>query len=242
MKRGRFIMHESGMRDRPFTSPKINKCFLHVLGDCLERYPVEFFSFTVMRNHWRLVLRPGDDGQLGRLPRWGTSTYTQRYRVNYHTSGRAHLYQAHFNSFPVADDDHFLVVCRYVGRGSLGAGLAGQAKDWPYGPLWRRTQKAKPDPKLPTAWPLPQTSDLIERVDQPVTAKELALSGRACSVAVRLVTMPGYGRSPRKRASAPACEPAPAQLRSSHNIPRPLFAKNTNCNVNGIPKCPKCYP
>ena len=58
---------------------------------------------------------------MGRLLRWVTATHTQRYHAHYHTSGEGHLYQSRFKSFPVADDDHFLVVCRYVERNPLRA-------------------------------------------------------------------------------------------------------------------------
>ncbi|NQU23819.1 MAG: cation-translocating P-type ATPase, partial [Candidatus Nealsonbacteria bacterium] len=34
-----------------------------------------------------------------------------------------HVYQGRFKSFPVQDDDHFCVVCRYVERNALRAGL-----------------------------------------------------------------------------------------------------------------------
>ena len=51
--------------------------FLRVLGEGLEKYPVELFSFVLMPNHWNLVLRTAEDGGMGRLLRWGTATHTQ---------------------------------------------------------------------------------------------------------------------------------------------------------------------
>ncbi len=81
-----------------------------LLGEGLDRSPVELFSFTLMRNHWHLVVRPAEDGMMGRLLRWVTATHTQRYHAHYRTSGDGHLYQSHFKSFPVADDDLCLVV------------------------------------------------------------------------------------------------------------------------------------
>ena len=37
------------------------QAFLRVLGDGLDRYPVELFSFVLMPNHWHMVLRPAED-------------------------------------------------------------------------------------------------------------------------------------------------------------------------------------
>ena len=52
------------------------EAFLRVLGEGLDRYPVELFSFTLMPNHWHLVLRPSEDGFMGRMLRWVTATHT----------------------------------------------------------------------------------------------------------------------------------------------------------------------
>ena len=110
---------------------------------------------------------------MGRLLRWVTATHTQRYHAHYRTSSEGHLYQARFKSFPVADDDHFLVVCRYVDRNPLRAGLLERAEDWQYGSLWRWTQKPEPTPKLLSPWPVARTPNWIERVNQRLSEKEL---------------------------------------------------------------------
>lgn len=149
------------------------QAFLRVLGEGLERYSAELFSYALMPNHWHLVLRPDEDGEMGRLLRWVTATHTQRYHAHYHTSGQGHVYQARFKSFPVADDDHFLIVCRYVERNPLRAGLVERAEDWQFSSLWRWTQKAEPLPRLLSPWPIARTPNWIDRVNQPLSEKEL---------------------------------------------------------------------
>lgn len=69
-----------------------------------------------MPNRWHLVLRPTEDGGMGRLQLWVTATHTLRYLAHYHTSGQGHLYQTRFNSFPVENDSHFLVLRRHAER------------------------------------------------------------------------------------------------------------------------------
>ena len=39
--------------------------------------------------------------------------------------GEGHLYQGRFKSFPIQDDEHFYVACRYVERNALRAEIAG---------------------------------------------------------------------------------------------------------------------
>jgi putative transposase len=111
---------------------------------------------------------------MGRLLRWVTATHTQRYHAHYHSSGQGYLYQARFKSFPVADDDHFLVVCRYVERNPLRAELVLRAEDWQYGSLWHWIQKSELPPRLLSPWPIARPPNWIKRVNQPLTEKELA--------------------------------------------------------------------
>jgi len=51
-------------------------------------------------------------------------------RPHYHTSGMGHVYQQRDKSFPIQDDEHLFVVCRYVERNALRAGLVDQAEQW----------------------------------------------------------------------------------------------------------------
>ena len=147
--------------------------FLRVLAEGLQRYSAELFAFTLMPNHWHLVLRPGADGQMGLLLRWVTATHTLRYHAHYHTRGEGHLYQSRFKSFPVNDDEHFLVLCRYVERNSLRAGLVDRAEDWVHSSLnfWARPHQHQPD--LLSPWPIARLPNWIDRVNNPLTDREL---------------------------------------------------------------------
>ena len=77
--------------------------------------------------------------------------------------------------FLLSDDDHFLIVCRYVERNPLRAKLVQRAEDWQYSSLWRWAQKADPRPKLLSPWPIPRTPNWMERVNQPLSERELSL-------------------------------------------------------------------
>jgi putative transposase len=166
-------LNRGNARQKIFHKDEDYEAFLRVLGEGLQLYPVELFSFTLMPNHWHLVLRPSDDGMMGRMLRWVTATQTQRYHAHYHTSGEGHLYQSRFKSFPVADDDHFLVVCRYVERNPLRANLVERAEDWRFGSLWRWMQKTEPMPKLLSPWPIARSPNWTGRVNQPLSDREL---------------------------------------------------------------------
>ena len=92
-------LNRGNARQTIFRKAEDYEAFLRVLAEGLQRYPVELFSFTLLPNHWHMVLRPSEDGLMGRMLRWVTATHTQRYHAHYHTSGEGHLYQARFKSF-----------------------------------------------------------------------------------------------------------------------------------------------
>ncbi|TWT54790.1 Transposase IS200 like protein [Rubripirellula amarantea] len=149
------------------------EAFLRTLSEGLDKYPVELFSFCLMPNHWHLVLRPTEDGMMGRFMRWVTATHTLRHHAHYHKGGQGHLYQSRFKSFPIQDDAHFLVVCHYVECNALRANLVKKAENWIYGSLWRWLQKPEPKPQLLTPWPLRRSGDWVSRVNKALTSKEL---------------------------------------------------------------------
>ena len=148
------------------------EAFLRALAQGLSRYAVQLFAYCLMPNHWHLVLRPLQDGQMGRLLRWVTATHTLRYHAHYHTGGQGYLYQSRFKSFPIQDDSHFLVVCRYVERNALRAGLVNRAEQWRFGSLWRWQQTPPADPHLLSPWPIRRSADWVQRVNAALTEQE----------------------------------------------------------------------
>ena len=149
------------------------EAFERILAEGLQRYAVELLAYQLMPNHWHMVLKPTRDGQMSQLLRWVTGTHTMRYHAHYQTSGEGHVYQGRFKSFPVQNDDHFYVVCRYVERNALRAGLVARAEKWRWGSLWRWVQKIEPAPKLLFPWPIARLPSWVARVNDPLSEKEL---------------------------------------------------------------------
>jgi len=97
----------------------------------------------------------------------------QLHRIELYAYGMGHVYQGRFKSFPIQDDDHFFVGCRYVERNALRAQMVSRAEDWRWGSLWRWLQKPEPEPKLLSPWPIPRLPKWIERVNEPLSENEL---------------------------------------------------------------------
>ncbi|QDV41586.1 hypothetical protein Enr13x_14290 [Stieleria neptunia] len=67
-------------------------------------------------------------------------------------------------------DQHFLVVCRYVERNALAAGLVAAAEDWRFGSLYNWNGG---DCGVRLArWPLPRLPGWIKRVNESVSENE----------------------------------------------------------------------
>lgn len=146
------------------------EAFERVLFDGLQRYPVDLLAYQWMPNHWHMVLSPRENGAMSRLMYWVTMTHTARHHAHYHVTGTGHLYQGRYKSFPIQDDDHFHTVCRYVERNALTAKLVQRAEDWQWGSLANWLSKKG---ILPLArWPLARLPGWVERVNQPLSAKE----------------------------------------------------------------------
>jgi putative transposase len=153
--------------------------FEKVLGEACARFPgVALLAYCLMPNHWHLVLRPRADGELSAFVRWLTVTHAQRWHAHHGTSGTGPLYQGRFKSFPVQSDGHFLIVCRYVERNAVRAGLAASARAWRRcSAAWRgggpATAAAPPWLVPPARWPVDVPGDWDAWVDRAETPAEV---------------------------------------------------------------------
>ena len=124
-----------------------------------------------MRNHWHFVVWPREEGEVTAFFRWLSHTHAMRWHVAHNTVGRGHLYQGRFKSFPVAEDDYFLTLCRYVEANALRAGLAERAEQWRWSGLWQRAEEAADVPL--SAWPVERPRDWLARVNRALKEEQL---------------------------------------------------------------------
>lgn len=156
-----------------FEEPADYAAFEKILAEAHDQSRVRIAAYCLMPTHWHLLLWPRQDGELSEVLRWITVTHTQRWHAHHKTAGTGPVYQGRFKSFPVQTDAHFLTVARYVERNALRAKLVKRAEDWPWGSLWRRTQKdAKLTPWL-SAWPIDLPAGWVAYVNRAQTASEL---------------------------------------------------------------------
>jgi len=161
-----------------FRSAADYAAFLRVLAQTLALFPgVRLLCYCLMPRHWHLVLLPSRDGELGRFMQRLTVTHVRRWHEHRRSTGRGHVYQGTYKSFPAQRDEHLLVLCRYVERNALRAKLVRRAQDWRWCSLWARELAASDAAaaemaKLLGEWPVDRPADWLKIVNTPQTAAE----------------------------------------------------------------------
>ncbi|HTL29382.1 MAG TPA: transposase [Tepidisphaeraceae bacterium] len=144
--------------------------FVKLLGEALERFPVDLLAYCLMGNHWHLIVRPRTEDALSGMMGWMTVTHARRHHKHYPNPGSGHLYQGRFKSFPVMEDDHLLTLTRYVHANPLRAELVRRAQDWRWSDLGVRGKGS-----LPLAeWPVDRPRNWINILNDPMAPAEVA--------------------------------------------------------------------
>jgi putative transposase len=174
---GGFIYHAMNRgvsRMELFESTTDYHAFLAIIREVQDKCPVDLFSYCIMPNHWHMVLRTAEDGDLAAFMQRLTTTHARRWRMNRHSVGVGYVYQGRYRSFPMRSGVHFLKVCRYVERNALRANLCRSSENWRWGSLWQRENRPN-HVELPLLcnWPVSMPRDWIRKVNRPENKEEL---------------------------------------------------------------------
>ena len=162
------VLNRGNGRQRIFHRDEDYAAFLDLLATACARRPLRVLGLCLMPNHFHLLLWPHADGDLSRWMQWLLTAHVRRYHGRRGTSG--HVWQGRFKAFPIAPDEHFLTVLRYVERNPRRAGLVRRAEEWPWSSLALRARRSR----LLAALPVDLPRNWTERVNRPETEAELA--------------------------------------------------------------------
>jgi putative transposase len=175
------VLNRANGRARIFDADADYEAFERIVEESVARTGTDLLAFCLMPNHWHLVLKPHEDGELSRFVGWLSLTHTQRWHAHRHSAGTGHVYQGRFKSFPIQDDSHFLTVCRYVERNALRANLVARAEDWRWGSLWHWSTRSKLSETVLASWPIRRSPRWIDHVNNAESEAELAALRRSVS-------------------------------------------------------------
>ena len=143
--------------------------FVDLLAEAKLWNPMRILAYCVLSNHFHLALWPLGDGDLGRWMHWLLTAHVRRYQRHYHSTG--HVWQGRFKAFPIQEDEHLLVVLRYIERNPLRAGLVERAERWPWSSLGAiACGRAEP---LLNPGPIPRGQGWVEAVNAPMFESEV---------------------------------------------------------------------
>src|SRR5262249_58750238 len=112
-------MNLGNNRAEVFADDGDHEAFLESLRVAKERYRFALYGDCLMTNHFHLLLRPGPGQSISRILQSLTVAHTWRYHKRHHTVG--HVWQGRFKSPVIQDDEHLLVVLRYIEANPLRA-------------------------------------------------------------------------------------------------------------------------
>ncbi len=156
-----------------FHNDRDYRLFEKILQEVADVTDMRILAYSVMPNHFHLVLHPQNDGDLSEFMKRLTVTHTQRYRSATDTVGQGAVYQGRFKSFIIQDDHHLFTVLRYVERNPLTAKLVKHPLDWRYGSVFRRYMGTDKEKQLLSPWVNNEPSNYIEILTQALTPKEI---------------------------------------------------------------------
>ncbi len=138
------VMNRAPRRALLFDAAAAYLAFEHVLSEAGARVPMRLLAYTIMPNHWHLVVWPEHDDALSRYMQWLTRTHAQRWQLARGSVGTGAVYQGRYRAVPVQSDTHFLVACRYVEQNPVRAGLVTRASEWRWGSAWHGSALNRP--------------------------------------------------------------------------------------------------
>src|SRR4029077_561578 len=111
------VLNRGNRREAVFHKPADYDAFVNAMMDSQVRLAVDILGFSLMPNHFHIVIRTRAEGDLGRWVQWLLMAHARRYHRHHNTTG--HVWEGRFKAFPIQDDDHLASVLRYVERNAL---------------------------------------------------------------------------------------------------------------------------
>ncbi len=133
------VINRANGRLKIFNKDSDYRLFEEILTDTKELIGMRILAYTIMPNHFHLVLHPINDGDLGLFMHRLCNSHTRKVHALTDTNGTGHLYQGRYKSFLVDKDQYLNTLIKYVERNPVRAKLSKRCENWKWGSAYRRT-------------------------------------------------------------------------------------------------------
>ena len=99
------VINRANGRLQIFNTTKDYQLFEQLLLDTKELVDMRILAYTIMPNHWHLVLHPKNDGDMTTFMQRLSNAHTRKVHSLTKTNGSGHLYQGRYKSFLVETKD-----------------------------------------------------------------------------------------------------------------------------------------
>jgi len=110
-------------------SPELNEIMLGILGRALALFPVELHAYTVLSNHYHMLLTPPDAEVLASFMGYLNREISRRIGTLHDWPGG--IWQRRYDSTPILGEAAMVARLRYVVSQGVKEGLVEKALDWP---------------------------------------------------------------------------------------------------------------
>lgn len=159
------VINRANGRMQIFNTSDDYRMFEELMKEAKELTDMRILAYSIMPNHWHLILSPRKDGDLGIFMHRLTNAHTRLVHVKTKTIGAGHLYQGRYKSFLVDTDRYLLALSKYVERNPVRANLVTHSEDWQWGSAWRRMNGTEAQMKLLDPLPVPFPENYLDWIN-----------------------------------------------------------------------------
>ena len=167
------VLNRANDRVRIFHAPTDYKDFELLLAEMCESFGMRILAYTIMPNHWHMLLNPVNDGDMQRSLQWLGTSHARRHHERKGTVGHGHLYQGRYKTFLVEEDMHLLTVLKYIEHNPVRAKLAKRAEDWRWGSTYRRINGTVTEKRLLAESPVDLPRNYLRWVNEQEPSEEI---------------------------------------------------------------------
>jgi putative transposase len=167
------VLNRGNNRAAIFHSAREYGNFERILFEKLEEVGVVCHAYTIMPNHWHLLVKTYEDGALAQFMQRLTQTHTQTVRAQTGTVGGGHVYQGRYKSRVVDTDNYFLGALKYIERNPIRAKLCKKVDEWKWGSAYHRLRKSTRCSILNADLPMDLPKKYEAWIHEPTSASEL---------------------------------------------------------------------
>jgi putative transposase len=168
------VMNRTVGKVQLFFTPDNYLVFIKLLQEAAASYKVDILAYSIMPNHWHLLLRPNEDGEMGRFMHWLSTTHTCKVRTTTDTIGHGPIYKGRYKSFLVDSQNYLLRVIAYIERNAVRASLVKSPVEWRWCSAWMRSRGDNKQKIFLKEIPLELNSHYNEIIENEESSEDLA--------------------------------------------------------------------